>query len=358
MSPFKDSPTIESAISGRKNNFDVLRLIAAIAVIFSHSYDIGGSHIDEPLVRFSGGQMTIGEFAVVLFFVISGFLITQSFDRSQDLQKFLKARALRIFPAVVALVLLTVFVLGPLVTTTSVAVYFSDSSTWAYLSTVTLFPLVRDPTLPQVFSHNIMPGVVNGSLWTLEFEIVCYAIVAVMGITKILRGRWVIALLLVSIACSFLTIPSHFVSEIPYFVNFFAAGMLLYLYRAKIRLNGSLALLCFIAMILSARIGGMREVLIGAGSYLFIYLSLSPRIKLPRTTKYGDFSYGLYIFAFPIQQTLSGLLSPNVSPFSVFFIAGPITLLISIASWHLIEKRALSYRTNKRAAGPTIRRAW
>jgi peptidoglycan/LPS O-acetylase OafA/YrhL len=351
-------PTIESALSGRKNNFDVLRLIAAIAVIFSHSYDTGGSKLDEPLVRFSHAQMSIGEFSVVLFFVISGFLITQSFDRSQDVLKFIKARALRIFPAIIVLVLLTVFVLGPAMTTLSVSDYFSDPKTWRYLTTITLLPIWTDSTLPQVFHHNLLPDSVNGSLWTLEFELICYGIVAALGVAKLLRGVWVIALLIISIVLTYVPIHSQFFSHIPYFFNYFAVGMLCYLYRARIKLSGIAAFVSLVAIVVSCYVGAMVEVLIFAGSYLFIYLCLSPSIKLPKTSKYGDFSYGLYIFAFPIQQMISSWLFPNVSPMKLFAIALPVTLAISIASWHLIEKRALSYRTRPAASGATVRRAW
>ena len=114
--------TIESRLMDRrKNNFDFIRLMAASLVIFSHCFPLTlpSENAEEPLMIVSGGQITLGNLSVMIFFVVSGFLITQSFVYSQDLRKFLLARVLRIFPALIFLILATVFILGPIVSTDS-----------------------------------------------------------------------------------------------------------------------------------------------------------------------------------------------------------------------------------------------
>ena len=108
---------IDQCIDSRINNLDIIRFIAATLVVFSHSYPLTlGNNGSEPFAVFSNGQMTFGELAVSIFFVISGFLITQSYDRSKDLIYYMKARTLRIFPGLIFCVILTVFLLGPFFT--------------------------------------------------------------------------------------------------------------------------------------------------------------------------------------------------------------------------------------------------
>jgi peptidoglycan/LPS O-acetylase OafA/YrhL len=182
--------SIDEFIKERKNNFDFIRFLAATLVIFSHSYPITtGNNGSEPFGILSNGQMTFGELAVSVFFVISGFLITQSFDRSKNIFYYLKARILRIFPALIMVVILSVFFLGPIFTDLSLKNYFSDPQTIDYFKTITLYWMQFD--LPGVFQSNIYPGAVNSSLWTLWFEFFFYIVVAFLGVTKLLN-KWIV----------------------------------------------------------------------------------------------------------------------------------------------------------------------
>jgi peptidoglycan/LPS O-acetylase OafA/YrhL len=299
----------------------------------------------------SGGQLTIGNLCVIIFFFVSGFLITQSFVHSQNLKKFLLARVLRIFPALIFIVFATVFILGPIVSTESPKEYFSNPATYAYLETILLHSSASMGEIPSVFENNIYHSAVNGSLWTLEYEFICYLVVAFMGIFKMLNKPFAILLLLGSIIITHvplgITVGTHTIQNTAYFLQYFSAGMLCFLYRDKIILNHSYAAISFIALAVMSAAGGIKYGLILFGTYLILYLVFNPKIKLNNTSKLGDFSYGLYIFAFRIQQTLTLYLYPNINPYTQFLLALPLTLLCSVFSWHLIEKKALKFKSKK-----------
>src|SRR5262245_27071907 len=147
------------------NAFDALRLFAALLVIFGHAFRLTG----EAGPSFAGaGVATTG---VKIFFVISGYLVAQSFLRDSDPRRFLQRQLLRIVPGLAALVLLTAFVLGPVLTTLPASAYFTDPRSWSYLANLAFYPA---DTLPGLYETNIAPGEVNGSLWSLPPELSMY----------------------------------------------------------------------------------------------------------------------------------------------------------------------------------------
>lgn len=151
----------------RENNFDFLRFFAAALVLFAHSYPLVGRREDEPLTLLTGYEKG-GSIAVGVFFVMSGYLIASSWLASSSPKSFLIKRALRIFPALIVAVLLSAFVIGPLVTQFDLGRYLAADGTWTYLQNILL---VTRYELPGVFTGNLYPDVVNGSLWTLPLEV-------------------------------------------------------------------------------------------------------------------------------------------------------------------------------------------
>lgn len=332
--------------SSRNNNFDFIRLLAAIAVIFSHSFPLtletsGDENEFEPLFLLSQGQSSIGDLSVFIFFIISGFLITQSFDRSRDIMKYTVARILRIFPALIVVVFMTVLILGPLVTSESIKSYFTSTETYEYFKTAFIY-VGNAMTLPGVFTENTFPGTVNGSLWSLKFEFFFYMIVAVLGIMKFLNKPIVSIIYIITLALLVFNFPIGERYILTF--SFFSAGMLLYVFRNSIPLNGYFAFASFIALITSLFTGGFIVLFAIFGSYLVIYLALTPKINLSFISKYGDFSYGLYIYAFPIQQAIVHFSGGKITPLANFIIALPITFIFAYFSWHLIEKKALKLK--------------
>ena len=197
---------LQKQVADRHNNFNLLRILAAIAVLVSHAYPLTlGPDLREPLENVLG--ISLGTLAVLTFFAISGYFISQSFHKSRGLLDFVVARALRIYPGLIAVLLLTIFALGPVFTRMGIASYFSEAQTWLYFpKNLLLWPLQY--ALPGVFGDNPYPGAINGSLWTLVYEVACYAMVALVGLLGLsTNGRRFIGFLAVYAVCYISALP-------------------------------------------------------------------------------------------------------------------------------------------------------
>jgi peptidoglycan/LPS O-acetylase OafA/YrhL len=321
----------------RLNSFDGLRLLGATVVLISHSFALTGR--SEPML----GTATLGTVGVYMFFGISGFLITQSWVREPRLGVYVAKRALRILPALIAVLILTAFVIGPLVTTVSLHDYFTSSLPWKFVAkNVVMLP---NGQLPGVFASNPYPFSANGSLWTLTNEVHAYAIVALLGLAGLYRRRILAvgALAVVVLLCKhFGNDQGHGIVE-PRLMIAFALGALLYLWRDHVPWQASVAaVLAILTVALAGSKFGVGMLLI-AVPYLSIYLAY----RLPKAgdaiTRHGDFSYGLYVWAFPFQQVLAHLWH-SVTPWAMTAICLPATTCAAIASWHLVERPALKLK--------------
>lgn len=338
--------SIADRFQSRENNFDFLRLIAAILVIFSHSYPLTlGSNTLEPLSRLTNGQETFGGLGVSIFFIISGFLITYSFERCSNVYEYLRNRVLRIYPALIVLIILTVFVLGPILTTIDTKAYFLNPSTLRYLESFMLVNMQYG--LPGIFEHNPYPNAVNGSLWTLWYEFFFYILVAVFGSIKLLKKYFILPLFLMVLFVATKLDPSIAIFQYFQLFSYFSMGMLFYLFRKEIKLNPYIALLNAILLLLFTWNGHYKVAFLFFGTYLIFFLGLG----IPKLFKWlqekGDFSYGVYIYAFPVQQLITYCLNGQITPFYNFMIATPITIMISILSWYQLEKKCLQLKKKK-----------
>lgn len=344
---------IDKYTDGRKNNYDLIRFLAATLVIYSHAYPLGeGIGTGDFVTRITSDKWNAGSLGVAIFFVISGFLITQSYARSNNILTFIKARFLRIYPALIVVVLLSTFLLGTVVTTLPVTEYLTHKETYNYLKVLKLFPLPWD--LPGVFESNVYKNSVNGSLWTIPFEVLCYFVVALVGFLGLLRYRsFMIALFSLTLFSLFFydsiwpsgyqILGMQFDTFLILF-SYFSAGMMLFTFRKAITLNKWFVLFSFMMLYLGACYGGIKELFIFFGSYIVIYFAYTPIWKLSNFSKLGDFSYGLYIYAFPIQQLLTYLHGGKMNYFSNFIISFILTLIVSVLSWHFVEKRVLNLK--------------
>ncbi|GGH64045.1 hypothetical protein GCM10008014_42030 [Paenibacillus silvae] len=351
----KEIRGLSELLMGRENYFDLIRLVAAVFVIFSHAYPLSGSGVEEPLSNLSNGKVNFGNLAVFTFFVISGLLITQSYIHSNNLIVFLKSRILRIFPGLIGVILFSTFIMGPIVTSLSLADYLTSEGIREYLKAVFLFPMQWN--LPGVFETNAYKGTVNGSLWTIPFEFLCYLLVGLIGFFGLLRHRYVV--LLISLILYYfytfgdtqLVNSGHlFGLEIKTLVElsvYFMAGSVVYLFKDVIVIRKELAMVSLSLIAVSLFNGGFKPVFVIAGTYLILYLAYLPKSKATVLTQYGDFSYGLYLYAFPIQQVVTYLYGGKTNIWLNFLISLPMTYLLAIASWYVIEKKAL--RLKKRS---------
>lgn len=346
------TPRLASLVAGRRNNFDALRLAAAVMVIFGHSFAItSGTLADEPLWRFSRQQFHSGMLAVRIFFIISGFLIAASYLRLGRLSAFARNRALRIFPGLVAAVLVTLLVIGPLATSLPLGDYFRDPRTYAYLKTLTLRLHGANDRLPGVFEGNPLAGSVNGSLWTLFYEVVCYALAAAMGALALLRRRVMLlvfaaAMVIRPLILALAPASSLLGGESLHLGQAFVAGMLGYVGRDSIPISGRLALLAAGGLVAGTAMGLGNLLVPVLGTYLVLALAFSPSIRWHGFARHGDYSYGLYIYAFPVQQLIVQVADRPISHTLNFLAAVPATLLLAMLSWHLVEKRFLALKAS------------
>jgi len=329
--------TLDQYLSSKKNNLDFIRFVAAVMVIFSHSFDLN-TVVSEPLEVISNYRFSFGSMAVAIFFIISGILITQSFQRSSSLYTFTASRVLRIFPALITVTILTIFLLGTIVTSHDLRSYFSDVRTFTYLQNISGLKLQYE--LPGVFEHNPYPKTVNGSLWSLRYEIICYCLVVIIGF--ILRKKYVLPLIGLLIMVLIFEEKLFDVTMIYFFI-----GALTYIFRKYISLSVGFALLSTIIFLTNIYFNINRPItfIINGLSlgYLIIYLGFFNTKYLQNFTKNGDYSYGIYIYAFPIQQLLYFRFN-HLTPIYCFLISTVITIPLAMLSWHLVEKRALALK--------------
>jgi peptidoglycan/LPS O-acetylase OafA/YrhL len=342
----------------RKNNFDFMRVVAATLVVYSHSFPLLGYPGQEPFSRWSG-YFSGGALGVAIFFVMSGYLVTVSQQNSANVFEFLSKRALRIFPALVVVVLLSLLVLGPLLTTLPLSEYFRHQATREYLWNIALW--VHFP-LPGVFAELPHRGSVNGSLWTLPIEASMYVGVAALGLAGLLKRQW-IPFVLAALVALYVYLPFDpalqkaqlwKIGPLQNCVEFgiyFFAGSALCLFDRSVPWRAWIAALLLAAWIASFRTPIGIYCMYAAIPYCTLYVARSNFRPLANFGKYGDFSYGLYIYAFPIQQTLVYLLGrQHLTPMRLFLAAQAIALACAFLSWHLIEKPAL--RMKRRLPSP------
>jgi peptidoglycan/LPS O-acetylase OafA/YrhL len=345
-------PMLGDLTGARARGMDMLRLAAATLVIVAHSYNL--TLHEEPFRRFGGPEF--GDIAVAVFFAISGFLVTASWISDPRLRSFVLRRALRILPGLWVVLLVTVLGFGLLVTAEPLVTYLTSVDTWRYpLERAVVFS--TRPSLPGVFTTNPYGSPVNGSLWTLPVEVTAYIATLAFGITGLLARRRelvvVAIILLMVIQETILPTASGLVATdsagavlhwLVHFGLFYAVGALLFLYRERVPLSFAAAAAGLVVWVLSFDTAAMTIV----GQLTLPYVVLVLGYRAPEVVdgffrRIGDLSYGTYIYAFPVQQTIihydTGIRPPLLIALSI-----PITYACAYASWHLVERPALRLR--------------
>lgn len=306
-----------------------MRFFLATWVLFVHSYPLSGS-------SFTGDKLR-----VMSFFIISGFFITISLVKRNDILNFLKARALRIFPGLAFVVIVTVFVIGPLTTSLGIKEYFLSSETLSYFK-VLLIKSLDLYTLPGVFEDNIYSNQVNGSIWTIYFEVIFYLGIAFLGFLKLMNKKIMLALFVFTYLV-FLS-PITFMGRYFEMFIFFSVGSLFYLYRDKIPLKISYAVVSLFLLITASYFGYFVHAFAFFGTYLVLFLVFYKKVKIPFSNNLGNYSYGLFLFGFPIQQMIVHFFGGSMNPLVNLIIAFPISFLLAVISWHVVEERFLKYK--------------
>jgi len=342
------APSIAECSAGRDNNFNLVRFLAASLVIFSHEFGIApkpGSV--EPLYWLTRGRDTAGSFPVLWFFIISGFLVTRSFmGRSSTLLSFLSARVLRIFPALWVAIPFTIIV-SSFASPVPWGAYLTHPQTlryWLHNS----FLWHQEFRLPGAFLHVPAARDVNGSLWTLPTEFTLYLVCAALGLLGLYTIRpvfnaFLLTVMLVGVMTKVDAMPFVNSFNLASWEFAFLFGMAFYVNRNEIRLSIPVALLLLGStyFITDPDIG--RVYVVPAMTYVALCVCLHPALFFRPFTRLGDYSYGLYIYAFPLQQQMA-FYHPRMQWPVGMLVTYPIILAVAIVSWHLVEKPALSLK--------------
>lgn len=323
------------------NSLDALRLLAAMMVLYSHQYALFG--FAEPWFL---GLRTFGAAGVSIFFFLSGCLVWTSWARDPNALRFMKRRALRIFPALMAVCLVSVFVLGVSVSTLPWREYMASPVTWRYVGTAGMW---TSKILPGFFPGNPWPYVVNGSLWTLPVELLCYASVLVCGLVsewaKVTKGAGVVVVLWLTVLFASYgarAVDPHFEPHLEMAAMFWWGSF--YGYCRQSLCTAWQVGLAAAALLAFGVLGthGLERVAMLVCAVALVHLALAVPWGARLTQPFGDLSYGVYIMAFPVQQLGVHWAREHNWSFAVSLVFSvAVTLLLAFASWHLIEKRAL-----------------
>jgi peptidoglycan/LPS O-acetylase OafA/YrhL len=350
------SASLAERARGRDNNFNLLRLLAAGLVLLSHSWPLTATP-GEPLERFA--DFSLGHLGVDIFFVVSGFLVTGSLLARGSLAAFARARTLRIFPALAASAFGTALVIGPLVSELPVWRYLTTWDTWRYaLQNSTTWPWGVRWWLPGVFLHQPGGPAVNGALWSLPWELSMYVVLAMLG-AALLRPRPLLSragVRNVVVALALLATLGHGLNEgfdwsrafrvvqgLRLVALFFTAGALQF-FKPRVPLSGAgfVAALVTLPVVLWAK--GFALVLYPiALSYVVLWLALVPGGVLRRYNRLGDYSYGFYLWQFPLQQCIV-LARPGITQPELLLASLPAALAVAVVSWHALEAPALAFK--------------
>ena len=336
------------AKDSRKNSFDIVRFTAATMVVLSHSYALVG------LIQPHIGNVSLGGFSVWVFFILSGFLISFSWKQYPRFNVFMAKRSLRIFPGLIVAIIVTILMMG-LVSSLRYRDYITHPETVSYFNNVLL--LRTQYSLPGVFTNNIYPSAVNGSLWTLAYEFFMYFAVAVLGVFSLLKKRrveyvWVILLLLNilsvikpgALSFSIFYLDMQLVAQMGLM---FFSGVLLQIYDKKIIYKNAYWLVSLLLFFIGATL--LPSLTAPLGGILLAYgiVGFAKKPYFYKFGKYGDFSYGLYVYSFPVQQ-LVWYFTKTTSPIKMFALSFSVSLFLGVVSWYLVESRFIKLKKHIR----------
>ena len=329
----------------RLDNFDLLRLMSAVSVVFLHAYALSLNPALKILAKFANlslveRSLNTSSLAVKVFFVISGYLIFNSYDCSRSIKEFALKRFLRIYPAYGAVIVITALACS-LLTSLSVRSYFLGPF-WKYLFANLVFCNMLYPRLPGVFVHNPGLTIVNGALWTIKVEVMFYCSVPVLHyfLRRFAMIPMAMGIYLFSIVYKEVFTLTHHLqlaNQLPGQLSFFISGAVLY-YKKEALLEHARWLLvpCSILFVIEHTVG-IEVFQPFALSVLVIWFAF----RVPALFRFRprwDISYGIYIIHFPVMQWLVSKGLFVVSPYFSILVGAIVVTILASLSWLLVEK--------------------
>jgi peptidoglycan/LPS O-acetylase OafA/YrhL len=332
----------------RRNNYDFLRISAAVLVVLGHAFSLTGSPRSVPAIA----GMEIHSFGVVIFFSLSGYLVTKS-AISNSLKGFFLRRGFRLFPGLLLVTIMTTLVIGPGVSSLGISGYFQNPNWHFYFLNLVFYPVY---SLPGVFGSLPYPNAVNGSLWTLPVEFAAYILAAAL---VLISRKWVVVpYILIFAVFAILNIfmlandyqlviyGSEMRSSVGIALFFFAGGSIYLIqnrFKNFIRLD--VGLVAFISTIILIQFLGIEGKLLIFFTlpYLVIAFGELETPFLRSFGRFGDPSYGIYLWAFPLQQLILSSRAATLSFEANILLVIGLSALMGYLSWHLLERRAIAF---------------
>lgn len=338
---------------GRHNSFDAVRLILASLVVLEHSFFLLENSFErDPLYVFSDGQSNCGQLAVYLFFVISGFLVTQSWIMDPNLVRYLARRVARIVPGFFTASIIGFLVVAPLASDAPLRYFMAQK----WLAIVAQVIALKQASVAGAFAHNPVQ-LVHGTLWTIQYEFDCYLLVAVLGVAGLLRRRSLITYLVLAVALStafvfrdrlpiinygwlsfLISSPNGWPNLLPFFI----CGSAFYIFRRWIPRSILLFCTSLVALLLTAMYGYFYVTCIFCGTYALLFIALSTETNIKVLRRSVDLSYGIYLYGWLVEQVLIYVFRDRLTPPTLFVCAMPIICAVAWVSWTFIEAPCLT----------------
>jgi len=363
--------TLKDAAVGRNNNLNIIRLVAALLVLYMHSFAVSvGDESGDIFGIITMGKEHAGGIAVDVFFMISGFLICKSYANKKSLWSYIKARFLRIWPLLFVVVMVLAFGVGPLVTTYTKHDYFAFSTHILYFLRNLVF-ISAYTGLPGVFMNHYYSSV-DGSLWTLLYEVLCYIFVAISA--PIWKRKRIAAPIFTLLAMGLYIVETYifhfsvgpvsqlFITNIGKLYMFFGMGMCYYLFKDRIVLSIKMFLVFLVALVLGTIFFDFSIVFSLFGTYIIFYVAFQKRFVSKRYNKIGDLSYGIYLLSFPVQQLVVSWLGVpteelflTMNPYLNMLLSVLIVVPLSLITWKFIEEPCLKLKNIKKSRFKVIK---
>lgn len=295
------------------------------------------------------GISSLGGAAVIVFFVISGYLTTGSWFNDPNVLRFSLKRFLRIWPGLIVVILFSIFIIGPISTVLKWSEYFSSPVLLWYAKNILL---KINYALPGVFENNPYPHAVNGSLWSIPLEVKCYLILAALGLFQLLKNKWVFLFIIFVYIIWFLNKNGvDFGRDFNLgrqMIAYFLVGAALAVLKPYWEQRSWLVIFSTILLtVLFIKIQLIFTAALLALPILIILLGSKSTPLLINFGKFGDPSYGIYLYAFPIQQLMIFYFYEKYEFIGTLVFSIILTIAAAYSSWHIIEKNALKLKPRR-----------
>ncbi len=350
-------PTFQDRMQGAggvTTGFDYLRIGLSVAVLAWHANALSARSLELDEALWSGPFRFLPAAIIPMFFALSGFLVAGSLGRTR-LHQFVTLRFIRLIPALAVEITLSAVIIGLVFTTLPASQYLGSRGFYAYFLNI-----VGDIHfyLPGVFDEAPSQGLVNGQLWTIPFELECYLALVLLAVSTVIRRRFAFVAIVAALSLAFTVRaltgpPISAVTHAPgrVLVVCFLAAVSLHLYRDRIPCSNLLGVISALATAVFLQIPNASYLAAFPVAYLTVWLGLMRPPAIP----FGDLSYGVYLFHWPIQQSIVHAVPGIHSGWIMVLVSLPLTAVCAWLSWNLIEKPIL---VRKKPILAAVDRAW